>query len=130
MSEHTKGPWLVQVSQEWPFDLSVRAGGKVIIEDNRIAYGSSQKTIEDVRAASGFDHDKREDVIAAVAEQEANFARLCDCVNACEGLDDPSAITDLIVSARALARCIDVDAETQAIEEICEAVKKLDGGAA
>ena len=35
-------------------------------------------------------------------------------------------LTSLKVAARALARCIDKDAETQAIIEVCEAIEAID----
>ena len=69
MTEHTPGPWAVEFSTEWPFDISIQPD---ILTVRRIAHSSSQKTIEDCRNAVGFDYAERDSVAAMIATQEAN----------------------------------------------------------
>ena len=70
--KHTPGPWTVQMQDKWPFGISIEPD---IMQMRRVAYSTSHKSLDDVRAAVGFDHNQRDDISAMVAEQEAN-ARL------------------------------------------------------
>lgn len=70
--KHTPGPWLVEMPQEWPFSILIEPN---IIRMDRYAYGTGNKSLEDVRSAASFPHKNREHISAKIAEQEAN-ARL------------------------------------------------------
>ena len=70
--KHTQGPWALEFKEKWPWGISITPN---IIEMRRIAYSTANKNLEDVRGATAFDYDERENIAKMVAEQEAN-ARL------------------------------------------------------
>lgn len=78
MSEkHTPGPWAISTEERFPFSMSIWASNSEwpVVEMRRIAWSSQQKTLQDMRDAVGFDHPKRKEMAALVAQQEAD-ARL------------------------------------------------------
>lgn len=74
MSKHTPGPLTVRQSEQWPFDIQiVDESGNVVFQESRYAYGTGQKTIEDVMTGYGFTKD-RDAVI------ESNERQLADAM--------------------------------------------------
>ncbi|MDQ7981912.1 hypothetical protein QYH69_32330 [Paraburkholderia sp. SARCC-3016] len=73
-AKHSPGPWHLHEETHWPFKLAIiAANGDEVSIESRSAYGSGQKSIDDVMSARGFrDVDQREDAIAANARQLAN----------------------------------------------------------
>lgn len=72
--KHTLGPLSVHQPEQWPFDIQiVDAEGNVVFQEGRYAYGTGQKTIEDVMSGYGFTKD-RETVI------ESNERQLADAI--------------------------------------------------
>jgi cell fate regulator YaaT (PSP1 superfamily) len=67
--KHAPEPWTVEFEEQWPFTISIEPPG---IDLGRYAYSTSDKSLDDVRAPKSFDPDERENIIAKIAEQEAN----------------------------------------------------------
>ena len=82
--QYTKGPWSVEFEDKWPWGISITPD---IIEMRRIAYCTSNKNLEDVRGATAFDYDKRENIAKMVAEQEANARLIAAAPELLEALD-------------------------------------------
>jgi hypothetical protein len=83
---HTLGPWVLEQDEKWPFDLVIQPN---IVTIGRYAYGTSDKSLADVRVAKSFPHSQRDTVASLVAEQEANarlIAAAPDMLDALENL--------------------------------------------
>lgn len=78
MSKHTKGPWeLCEVGDYGDFDGLSRV---IIGDDRRLAV-----------------------VHVSDEETNANAKRIAECVNACEGIEDPSVIPEMLGALKSLA---------------------------
>lgn len=75
MIQHTPEPWYIGIDNENDQDL-----------DFFEIYGTQQAPIVNVLP----------DFVSEDAECQANAARIVDCVNACAGIADPSAIPDAL----------------------------------
>ena len=81
MSGHTEGPW----------EISSRYGSTTITGPNKRSIGTT-----------GGYSSNLEDSLAVLLENEANAARIVACVNACEGLADPSVVPELVKAVAVL----------------------------
>ena len=69
MRKHTEGPWAVEFEDKWPWSIVITPN---ILTMPRIAYGTANKGLDDVRNATAFNYGEREKIAKMVAEQEAN----------------------------------------------------------
>ena len=115
---HTSEPWSVP-----HFATSSECNCQYILSDNQSGMGAI--------ATVHFAGDSSDPIEPCGHQNEpmevaqANAKRIVDCINGCQGIDDPSVIPELVAACEDLARCIDVHAETMAIERICKAVEKV-----
>lgn len=98
----TPGPWTLELVQNWPFGVIIRAAsGDLVLHEDGAAHSTGQKTRHDCENGVGFrwkpraGGSSREQAIAAVVEQDANarlIAAAPDLYTALEGMERLFAI--------------------------------------
>ena len=69
-TKFTPGPWTFNASEKWPFGMSIEPN---ITRIDRIASSTAQNTLDDLRAAVGFEPHEREKIVGMIRTQEANM---------------------------------------------------------
>jgi hypothetical protein len=77
MSKHTPGPWVAHVSKADEFT----SNDVMLIRSQEPLYG-----------VAGIEIERDVD--------EANAARIVACVNACEGIEDPSVVPEMLAALK------------------------------
>jgi hypothetical protein len=87
---HTPGPWVLEQSEQFPFDLIVRdAAGTEILRERLWAHASGQKTASEAMDGVGFRGAERDEVRVVLARQMADLrlaASAPDLLEALKGL--------------------------------------------
>lgn len=117
--KHTAGPWTAEISKcatHWVIRHSARGKGDGY--NNRVAETCQWSP------ASGPQ--------IGPSESAANAARIVACVNACEGIDDPSAIREVVEAAKRALNYIantesELGIELQSGDMLRAALAKLEG---
>lgn len=132
MAGHTE-VWRLTRDTKWPFRFTiVDVNGKEILTQEPIAWSSSSDTLEDLRSAKGFKGKERNEVVAALAEQERHMRLIAaapDLLKALEGLLGTLGpiLENMPLSAMGAIGKTNLDALGWAVKFGCEAIAAARG---